>query len=114
FELQADEIIMLGVTGDRLYHTSINIQTLLLLKQRKVNAIVVDRYNKLELTLPGKHDVIYEEKYPNISFIPMTPVVRRITLEGIYYPLTSKDLTTGSTLCTSNKLLSKTGTFIYE
>lgn|SRR5690625_894534 len=114
FELQADEIILFGVTGGRLDHTLINIQTLLLLKQRKVNAIVVDRYNKLELTLPGKHDVIYEEKYPNISFIPMTPVVRGITLEGFYYPLTSKDLFMGSTLCISNKLLSKKGTFFYE
>src|SRR5699024_11341749 len=107
FELQPDEILFVGITGGRLDHTLINIQTLLLLKQRKVNAIVVDRYNKLELTLPGKHDVIYEEKYPNISFIPMTPVVRGITLEGFYYPLNYKDFFMGSTFFFSNKLFYK-------
>lgn len=114
FELNADEIYLFGVTGGRLDHTLVNIQTLFLLNQRKIKGVIIDRYNKLELTTPGKHDVINEEKYPNISFIPLTSYVKGITLEGFYYPLTNENLVMGSTLCISNKLLSKKGTFLYE
>lgn len=114
FELNAEKIYLLGVTGGRLDHTLINIQTLYLLKQRKIDGVIIDRYNKLEMTTAGKYDVLNEEEYPYLSFIPLTPIVRGMTLEGFYYPLNNEDLMMGSTLCISNKLLSEKGTFLYE
>ncbi|MBU5467693.1 thiamine diphosphokinase [Virgibacillus sp. MSJ-26] len=114
FDLNTEKIYLFGVTGGRLDHTLINIQTLFTIKQRNIQAIIIDRLNKLEITEPGEHDVLYEEKYPNISFIPLTPVVKGITLSGFYYPLIDENLSIGSTLCISNKLLSKKGTFLYE
>src|SRR5699024_3725345 len=114
FELNANKIYLFGVTGGRLDHTLVNIQTLNLIENRKIKGIMVDRYNRLELTTPGKHIVAKEKEYPNISFLPLTRVVEGLTLSGFYYPLTNERVMMGSTLCISNKLLSNKGTFFYE
>lgn len=114
FELNVGMIYLFGVTGGRLDHELINIQSLYLIEKRHVKGVLIDRYNKLELTFPGEHIVNSEAHYSHISFIPMTPIVNGLTLRGFYYPLTNEQLMMGSTLCISNKLLSNKGTFFYE
>lgn len=114
FELNATKIYLFGVTGGRIDHTLINIQTLKIIEERKIKGVLIDRYNKIELTLPGEHTVFKDENYPYISFIPMTPLVNGLTLSGFYYPLTDEIISMGSTLCISNKLLSNKGTFLYK
>src|SRR5699024_12787114 len=67
FELHANTIYLFGVTGGRLDHTLVNIQTLYLIKKRKIKEIMVDHYNKLKLTIPGKQIVIKQENDATIS-----------------------------------------------
>ncbi|OZU90363.1 thiamine diphosphokinase [Virgibacillus indicus] len=114
FELKPDEIYLFGVTGGRLDHELINIQLLHQIANKDIRGIIADNVNQLELTKAGKHTVFHNEAYPYISFIPFTQKVKGITLEGFYYPLADETITWGSTLCISNKLLSKKGTFSYE
>lgn len=114
YELQPQKIYLFGVTGGRLDHALINIQLLYSILNQDIRGIIIDNQNKLELTMPGRYIIEQNNNYPNISFIPYTQNVKCLTLEGFYYPLVSKSISWGSTLCISNKLLSKSGTFSYK
>lgn len=113
FMFQPECIYLFGVTGGRLDHELVNIQLLYSINQKGIRGIIVDQQNQLELTSPGTHTVTYDEKYPAVSFIPYTSEVEGLTLSNFYYPLINKKITWGSSLCISNKLLSKKGTFSY-
>lgn len=108
------KVYLFGVTGGRLDHELVNIQLLTLFNRKNIRAVIIDQNNQLELTTPGHYQVKYNEGYPYVSFIPLTPEVKGLTLEGFYYPLSNKNIAWGSTLCISNKLLSNNGTFSYQ
>lgn len=112
--IQPKKIYVFGSTGGRLDHELINIQMLYSIVGKNVRGIIVDKNNEVELTLPGTHVVANDDMLPNISFIPFSKEVKGLTLKNFYYPLESKTISWGSTLCISNKLLSKSGTFYYE
>lgn len=114
FTYKPSQIFLFGVTGGRLDHELINIQLLYQIMSSGIRGIIVDQQNELELILPGKHTIEKSEIYPNISFIPYTQRVEGITLTNFYYPLTNENITWGSTLCISNKLLEKNGTISYD
>ncbi len=114
FELNPTKIYLFGVTGGRLDHGLVNIQLLYSIVKKDVQGIIVDRYNKIELTTPNYYKVEHENNYPYISFVPFSEHVKNLTLTGFYYPLEHANISWGSTLCISNKLLSNKGTFYYE
>jgi thiamine pyrophosphokinase len=113
FSLQPKKMILFGVTGGRLDHELINIQLLYLIVQKGIKGVIIDRQNKIELVLPGKYDVTNDVVYPVISFIPFTAEVENLTLTDFYYPLKDHHVSWGSSLCISNKLISKKGTFSF-
>lgn len=113
-DLQPKKIYIFGSTGGRLDHELVNIQMLYTIVSKNIRGIIVDKDNEIELTLPGRHVVLKDEMLPNISFIPFSKEVKGLTLEDFYYSLENKTISWGSTLCISNKLLSKSGTFYYE
>jgi len=113
FELQPHTIYLFGVTGGRLDHELINIQLLHSIVEKKIRGLIIDQYNQLELTMPGDHEVEQDDSYPNLSFVPFTPTVKQLTLAGFHYPLRNQDISWGSTLCISNKLLSNSGNYSY-
>lgn len=114
FELKPTKIYLFGVTGGRLDHELINIQLLYTIVSQHIRGIIIDKTNQLELTTPDHYIVTHDNEYPNISFIPYTKVVKGLTLTGFYYPLFNKNISWGSTLCISNKLLLNNGTFLYK
>ncbi|MBP1968145.1 thiamine pyrophosphokinase [Virgibacillus natechei] len=113
-ELNPNTIYIVGVTGGRLDHELVNIQLLYKIIAEGIRGIIIDKSNHLELTLPGLHTVKHSNNYPTISFIPFTQHVKGLNLEGFKYPLQQQDISWGSTLCISNKLLLNNGTFSYD
>lgn len=113
YELNPTKIFLFGVTGGRLDHGLVNIQLLYSIIKKDIQGIIVDKYNKIELTTPNYYTVEYDDDYPYISFLPFSEHVKNLTLTGFYYPLENKNISWGSTLCISNKLLSNKGTFYY-
>ncbi|MFC0524093.1 thiamine diphosphokinase [Pontibacillus salicampi] len=107
-------LYLFGVTGGRLDHELINIQLLYPLHQKQIRGVVIDKGNWVELKEPGLHEVAHSDRYPHISYIPLTPEVSGLTLSSFYYPLENATVTWGSTLCISNKLISEKGTFSFE
>ncbi|WP_188454434.1 thiamine diphosphokinase [Virgibacillus oceani] len=114
YELNPDTIYLLGVTGGRIDHELINIQTLYSINKNNIKGIIADKNNQLEMVNPGKYQITFNENYPNISFVPFTENIEGLTLEGFYYPLADQTISWGSTLCISNKLLLKNGTFSFS
>lgn len=114
FKLRPNKIYLFGVTGGRLDHGLVNIQLLFTIKSKDIRGVIVDKYNQLELMKPGQYEVTHDQVYPNISFVPQSKNVKGLTLTGFYYPLTNENISWGSTLCISNKLLSNKGNFYYE
>jgi thiamine pyrophosphokinase len=107
------KIQMFGATGGRLDHFFGNVQMLLKaeLHHLATQIEIIDRQNQLYVKGPGRHQIgrLPEKKY--ISFIPVTPDVKGLTLEGFKYSLSNRNISLGSTLCISNELLSSSGTF---
>lgn len=109
-----ERIYFFGVTGGRLDHELANIQLLYRLLESSISGIIVDCDNQLELKEPGVHEVSRNSDYPFLSFIPFTKQVLGISLTGFYYTLDKADISWGSTLCISNKLILEKGTFSFD
>ncbi|MFA1818615.1 thiamine diphosphokinase [Virgibacillus oceani] len=113
-DLEADRVYLFGVTGGRLDHELSNIQLLYSIAAKGVQGMIVNDNNYLELTFPGTYQITQDDHYPYISFIPFSKHVEALTLKGFYYPLSNQHISWGSTLCISNKLIKKNGTFSFS
>ncbi|MDC3416437.1 thiamine diphosphokinase [Aquibacillus salsiterrae] len=110
---KASRILLFGVTGGRLDHSMASIQLLYRLLKKNIIGIIIDTYNWSELYFPGVHEIVNDSNYTHLSFLPFTKEAVGITLSGFYYPLSNETIDWGSTLCISNKLISKKGTFSF-
>lgn len=113
-ELCPEKVYLFGVTGGRFDHTFINTQLLNTILDAGVRGVIIDQWNQMELTKPGTHIIRENERYPYISFVPLTKEVTGISLKGFYYPLKDAAIFWGSTLCISNKLIDEEGVLDYE
>lgn len=113
---QPKKIRIFGATGGRLDHLVANVQ--LLLKLHKLNDTVsmeiIDRQNIAFVKKPGTYTIerLPSKKY--VSFIPMTPLVKNLTLVNFKYPLNNRHIPMGSTLCISNELNHGHGNFSFS
>ncbi|GAA0330134.1 thiamine diphosphokinase [Oceanobacillus sp. FSL W7-1281] len=110
---EASEFYLFGVTGGRLDHALMNLQLLYPLLQQGKRAVILDRGNHIEMLEPGSYSV-EEEGYSYISFLAFTPEAAGLTLTGFVYPLENKTIHWGSSLCISNELSQKKGTFSFS
>jgi thiamine pyrophosphokinase len=107
-------IRIFGGTGGRLDHFLGNIQ--LLLKGLEKGAVIEihDIQNQLFALREGTYSITKDKSLPYISFMPITPDVKGITLRGFKYPLEKKHIRFGDTLCISNELEVESGTFSFD
>ena len=108
-------ITVFGGTGGRMDHTMGVIHLLVedRFLQSGIAIKVIDKQNVIEAKLPGRYIVERDRRHKYISFLPVTPSVEGITLEGFKYPLDGKGIRLGSTLCLSNELISDIGTYSF-
>ncbi|MFC3040287.1 thiamine diphosphokinase [Virgibacillus xinjiangensis] len=114
YALHPQTIYLFGVTGGRLDHELVNIQLLYSIIKEGARGVVADKSNLLEMKFPGNHQVENTAEFPLVSFIPYSRKVHGLSLSGFKYPLTKQDISWGSTLCISNELISKYGTFSFD
>lgn len=102
----ADSITILGATGSRLDHVLANIGLLSLAAEKNVDCRIVDACNRIRLLMGRTHCCIKKaEQYGDyLSFIPLTPVVKGLTLTGVMYPLTDRMVYQSSSLTVSNQI----------
>ncbi|WP_017471843.1 thiamine diphosphokinase [Amphibacillus jilinensis] len=114
YALNIEEIILFGVTGGRLDHELLVIFILEKYLIEGVKISVIDRQNEITVYLPGRYRLEQDDRYPKLSFLPMSEVVHKLHLEGFYYPLTNVDVKRGDSLTLSNHLIGQYGYFSFD
>jgi thiamine pyrophosphokinase len=112
----ANEINIFGATGGRLDHFFANVQ---LLSQafttiKNCEISIIDHKNIIFLRGSGTYTLPKLDNKKYISFLPFTPTVEKLTLQGFKYSLLDRNISIGSTLCISNELISNYGTYSFS
>lgn len=112
---QPTTIRIFAGTGGRLDHFLANIQLVLKPILKNINCMIeiIDRQNIVYAVQAGSHQLHKMDEKKYISFIPITPSVEGLTLQGFKYPLKDCHIPLGSTLCISNELITQFGTFSF-
>lgn len=106
-DLGADHVTLIGGIGDRLDHTMANAHLLLHLCKKGIRAELVDEKNRVQLI--DKETTLYGKAGDLVSTIPLSMVVKGVTLEGLEYPLTDYDLSLDDqVIAVSNVMLGNT------
>lgn len=99
-----DEIDLYGVTGGRLDHFVTIMR--LLVRYQDYHLTIYDRFNKIYLLKPGRHE-IRRLNYQYVSFFSVDRAI--ISLEKMAYPLDHYLLKYEDGLCVSNEILGSKG-----
>ena len=111
----AKEIVILGVTGNRVDHLMANFGLLILAQKQDTEVALADRYNYLKLIPSGTILKKAEQFGKYVSFFPLGGDVTGLTLEGFKYPLDKYHLTTAdSGLTVSNEISEEYAKVTYE
>jgi thiamine pyrophosphokinase len=115
-EQGAKQIQIFGGTGGRLDHFFANVQLLLKphLQHKQSEITIIDNKNQLFVKPSGTYSIAKLPEKQYVSFIPITPIVKNLSLKGFKYPLTDCHIPLGSTLCISNELIIEYGTFSFS
>lgn len=104
-EKGATDLILFGGIGDRFDHTLANAHLLLGLLKKGIRARLVDEKNCVELI--NQSLLVEGEIGSLVSTIPLSMMVRGLTLEGFEYPLTNRDLALDDELLAVSNVLSE-------
>ncbi|RIL73066.1 thiamine diphosphokinase [Staphylococcus devriesei] len=109
------EINIYGATGGRLDHFMGMLQILQkpLYFNKKVNIIVIDKQNEIQLLNTGQYQISKTSLYKYVSFIPVNGEAT-ISLSGFKYNLDHQRLEIGSTLTISNEVEEEVATIDLE
>ncbi len=104
-EKGANDIVLLGATGNRIDHSMANIMLLYRLLNQNINVVIIDSHNEVFITKNVLR--LNNKKGCFISIIPLTN--SKITLKGFEYDTNNVDFNLGSTLGVSNVIVDKEG-----
>ncbi|WP_352400259.1 thiamine diphosphokinase [Anaerotignum sp.] len=110
-EKGATDLILFGGIGSRFDHTLANAHLLLGLLKKGIRARLVDENNCIELV--DKPITIHGKVGDLVSTIPLSMMVRGITLTGFAYPLTNRDLALDDELVAVSNVLAQEDGKIY-
>ena len=96
------EVIVLGALGGRADHHLANTFLLPAFGRRGMNLHLLDEFNLISYIKRGEY-VIPQVENAYLSFFALGESGLSLSLEGVKYPLTKKQLSLGSSLCLSNR-----------
>ncbi|MGL4990387.1 MAG: thiamine diphosphokinase [Sarcina sp.] len=102
-DIKAQEIIMLGMTGNRLDHTLGNIGLLNRCLKDKIKSYIIDDFSII--SLEDKPFILKGRRGQIISFYAFSNVVEGLTIKNAKYELEDYDLDGFESLCNSNEFL---------
>ncbi len=103
-----DDFLLLGVTGDRLDHTLVNVYALLYLDKAGKRARIVDEHSEMEIVSPGgvsSGTAGIDGSFRYFSLIAVAGEVRGLTIEDAKYPLKDAQAVPEYQYCTGNEAL---------
>lgn len=84
--LGAGTVKLLGCTGGRIDHAMANLQALVYLAQRGIQAYLIDKNDTVQVLLRGTVSIPKKENC-YLSVLPVTSRATGVTLRGVKYPL---------------------------
>ncbi|WP_461810036.1 thiamine diphosphokinase [Faecalimonas sp.] len=102
-ELNCEEIILLGATGNRIDHVLANIQVLTIPHKEGIHEEIIDENNRIYLI---ENEGVLEKskmygKY--FSVFPLDGCIEKFSITGAKYPLHNHRLCPYDSLCVSNQ-----------
>ncbi|WP_188205762.1 thiamine diphosphokinase [Alkalibacillus aidingensis] len=107
-------IYIFGATGGRMDHEISHILLLKSITDQGIDAWICNEQNEITVKSPGHHQLVRDDSFKYVSFIPLSPVVSDITIKGFLYELVDHELHWGSTLTVSNEWKEKIGTYLFS
>lgn len=103
---RAGQITILAATGNRIDHMLANLGLLLQAAEENIECHIVDETNRIRLLQAGKCCRIEKRNQFGLylSLIPISPVIKGLTITGVMYPLNNKTVRQGSSLTVSNQI----------
>jgi len=101
--MNPEKILIMGGTGSRLDHTLANITLLAVFPDAPI--LIVNDNNELFLITDSTE--LYGEPGERISLLPMTPIVKGVTLRGLKWPLVDHTIEMGDSLGISNEIIQR-------
>lgn len=104
---QADRITILAATGNRVDHVLANLGLLLRTAEENIECHIVDETNRIRLLQAGTCCKIEKKNQfgTYLSLIPISPVIKGLTITGVMWPLNNRTVMQGSSLTVSNRIL---------
>lgn len=99
-----DEILMLGVTGNRIDHTLNNLMLLKQIFDAGKKGCIIDDNN--EIYYAAEENSIYGKKGDIVSIIPVGKSLLGVTTHGLEYPLVDEELFFAQSRGVSNVMIS--------
>ena len=101
-ERKVDEIIILGALGGRWDMTFSNVLLLTSPELKQLETRILDGNQKLFVLQGGQAARLFGNKGDMLSLMPLTAMVKGLTLTGFEYPLDNETLELGTTRGISN------------
>ena len=98
-----------GGLGTRFDHSLANVHLLRLALVKGCEAVMIDSHNEIRLC-NHKCRIQADSRYPYVSLLPLTSIVRGVTLTGFQYPLQQATIEIGQSVGISNVLIAPVGT----
>lgn len=95
--------LLLGVFGQRLDHTFVNISILVYLYRKGALCLAVDDYSTMRIV--GKEPAVVEEGCSCFSLVPVCGRAAGVTITGAKFPLDGGEVSADYVYTTSNEVL---------
>lgn len=110
----ATEITLLGATGTRLDHVLANVNLLGIGLEEGVAIELVDAHNRVRM-IKDFIQISKDEQFGSfVSILPVKGDAKRVTLEGMKYPLNEANVTCFSSLGISNEIVEEVASILVK
>ncbi len=98
-----DDFLLIGVIGNRLDHSLVNISVLNYLYENDINGKIVDDYSEMEIIADNTAEIT--DNFSYFSLINMFGVSEGVTIKNAKFPLDNAIITSEYQYATSNEVL---------
>lgn len=98
-----NDFLLIGVVGDRLDHSLVNVYALLMLQKEGLNAKIIDDFSEMEIV--GKETKYVSPDYSYFSLVNIGGTAKKVTIKNAKYTLENAKITPEYQYATSNECI---------
>ncbi len=98
-----NDFLLIGVVGDRLDHSLVNVYALLMLQKEGLNAKIIDDFSEMEIV--GKETKYVSPDCSYFSLVNIGGTAKKVTIKNAKYTLKNAEITPEYQYATSNECI---------